>query len=34
MDAQRNNDINKASVETINRLAKTLGDKVEDLIEK
>lgn len=34
MYEQRNKDINKASVETVYRLAKTLGCNVEDLIEK
>lgn len=34
MYEQRNKDINKASVETVARLAKTLGCTVEDLIEK
>ena len=34
MYEQRNKDINKASVETIFRIAKTLGCSVEDLIEK
>lgn len=34
MYEQRNKDINKASVETVSRLAKILGCTVEDLIEK
>ena len=34
MYEQRNKDINKASVETIYRLAKILGCTIEDLIEK
>ena len=34
MYEQRNKDINKASVETVYRLAKSLGCTVEDLIEK
>lgn len=34
MYEQRNKDINKASVETVYRLAKTLGCAMEDLIEK
>mgnify|MGYP003291559486 CR=1 FL=1 len=34
MYEQRNKDINKASVDTIYRLAKALGCTVEDLIEK
>lgn len=34
MYEQRNKDINKASVETIYRMAKVLGCTVEDLIEK
>lgn len=34
MYEQRNKDINKASVETIYRIAKTLGCAMEDLIEK
>lgn len=34
MYEQRNKDINKASVETIYRLAKVLGCTIEDLIEK
>ena len=34
MYEQRGKDINKASVETVYRLAKTLGCNVEDLIEK
>ncbi|MCR4661336.1 MAG: helix-turn-helix transcriptional regulator [Clostridia bacterium] len=34
MYEQRNKDINKASVETIYNLAKTLGCTIEDLIEK
>ncbi len=33
MYEQRNKNINKASVETVNCLAKTLGCKIEDLIE-
>ena len=34
MYEQRNKDINKASVETVSRLAKVLGCTIEDLIEK
>ena len=34
MYEQRNKNINKASVETIYRLAKALGCEIEDLIEK
>ena len=34
MYEQRNKDINKASVDTVYRLAKTLGCAMEDLIEK
>ena len=34
MYEQRNKDINKASVETVYRLAKILGCSIEDLIEK
>ena len=34
MYEQRNKDINKASVETVYRLAKALGCSMEDLIEK
>ena len=34
MYEQRNKDINKASVETIHRIAKVLGCTVEDLMEK
>ena len=34
MYEQRNKDINKASAETVHRLAKVLGCTVEDLIEK
>ncbi|MCI7794913.1 MAG: helix-turn-helix transcriptional regulator [Lachnospiraceae bacterium] len=34
MYEQRNKDINKASVDTVYRLAKTLGCTMEDLIEK
>lgn len=34
MYEQRNKDINKASVETIHRIAKVLGCTIEDLIEK
>lgn len=34
MYEQRNKDINKASVETVYRLAKALGCAIEDLIEK
>lgn len=34
MYEQRNKDINKASVETVYRLAKALGCKIEELIEK
>lgn len=34
MYEQRNKDINKASVDTLYRLAKTLGCSMEDLIEK
>ncbi len=34
MYEQRNKDINKASVETVYRLAKVLGCTIEDLIEK
>ncbi|MGC2873043.1 helix-turn-helix domain-containing protein [Ihubacter sp. mB4P-1] len=34
MYEQRNKDINKASVDTVYRLAKTLGCIMEDLIEK
>ena len=34
MYEQRNKDINKASAETVHRLAKTLGCTMEDLIEK
>ena len=34
MYEQRNKDINKASVETVHRLAKVLGCAIEDLIEK
>ena len=34
MYEQRNKDINKASVDTVYRLAKTLGCVMEDLIEK
>ena len=34
MYEQRNKDINKASIETVYRLAKALGCAVEDLIEK
>ena len=34
MYEQRNKDINKASVDTVYRLAKTLGCTIEDLIEK
>ncbi len=33
MYEQRNKDINKASLETVNNLAKTLGCKMEDLME-
>ena len=33
MYEQRNKDINKASVDTVYRLAKTLGCTMEDLIE-
>ncbi len=33
MYEQRNKDINKASVETVNNLAKSLGCKMEDLME-
>lgn len=34
MYEQRNKDINKAGVESVHRLAKTLGCTIEDLIEK
>ena len=34
MYEQRNKDINKASVETVYRLAKVLGCEIEELIEK
>lgn len=34
MYEQRNKDINKASVETLHRIAKVLGCTIEDLIEK
>ena len=34
MYEQRNKDINKASVETVSRLAKALGCSIEDLIER
>ena len=34
MYEQRNKDINKASVETVHRLAKVLGCTIEDLIER
>ncbi len=34
MYEQRNKDINKAAVETVYRLSKVLGCKIEDLIEK
>ena len=34
MYEQRNKDINKASVETIHRIAKVLGCTIEDLMEK
>ena len=34
MYEQRNKDINKASIDTVHRLAKNLGCTVEDLIEK
>lgn len=34
MYEQRNKDINKASVDTVSRLAKVLGCTIEDLIEK
>ena len=34
MYEQRNKDINKASVDTVYRLAKALGCTMEDLIEK
>ena len=34
MYEERNKDINKASVETVYRLSKVFGCKVEDLIEK
>ena len=34
MYEQRNKDINKASVDTVYRLSKTLGCAMEDLIEK
>lgn len=34
MYEQRNKDINKASVETVHRIAKVLGCTIEDLIEK
>ncbi|CDD35633.1 putative helix-turn-helix protein [Roseburia sp. CAG:309] len=34
MYEQRNKDINKASVDTVYRLSKTLGCTMEDLIEK
>ena len=34
MYEQRQKDINKASVETVNRLAKVLGCTIEDLLEK
>lgn len=34
MYEQRNKDINKASVETVYRLAKALGCAIEDLIER
>ena len=34
MYEQRNKDINKASVDTVYRLAKVLGCAMEDLIEK
>ena len=33
MYEQRNKDINKAQMETVNNLAKVLGCKMEDLIE-
>ena len=34
MYEQRNKDINKASVETIYKMAKVLGCSIEDLLEK
>jgi transcriptional regulator with XRE-family HTH domain len=34
MYEQRNKDINKASVESVHRMAKVLGCTIEDLIEK